>query len=52
MNFFGEIGFWVQFPKADTIKNYSKYLTLNTANEDEVVSEETEEIKESLTFSF
>ena len=52
VNFFGEIGWWIQFPKADSIKNFEKYLSLDTATEDEVVSEETEENKKSLTFSF
>lgn len=52
MNFFGEIGYWIQLPKAETIKDFEKYLSLDTANEDELVSEETEEIKQSLTFSF
>lgn len=54
MNFFGEIGYWVQFPKADTIKNFNKYTSLDTAIEDESVSEieETEETKKPLTFSF
>jgi hypothetical protein len=52
MNFFGEIGYWKQFPKVDAIKNFEKYLSLNSIEEDELVSEEIEEPKESLTFSF
>lgn len=58
VNFFGEIGYWNQFPKADEVKDFKKYLSLHTAlneeQEDEGFStEDTEEKNDKpLTFSF
>ena len=53
VNFFGEIGYWNQFPKVNEIKDFKKYLSLTTAlQEDEVTTEDTVETKQPLTFSF
>jgi hypothetical protein len=56
INFFGEIGYWNQFPKVDTIKDFSKYLSLYKALEAEddtsTVNEDTGEVKKPITFSF
>lgn len=51
MNFFGEIGYWKQLPKADEISDYTPYLhlTTNEEKEDEVVEEQP---KKEITFEF
>lgn len=51
MNFFGEIGYWKQLPKADQITDYTPYLHLTKEDkiEDEVVKEQP---KKPLTYSF
>lgn len=57
VNFFGEIGYWKQFPKADEVKDFKKYLSLHTAlkeKEDETFSkgDTLEKNNGPLTFSF
>lgn len=57
VNFFGEIGYWKELPKASEIKDFRKYLSLNTAlqeekEDDSTVNDLTGEIKQSITFSF
>ena len=57
VNFFGEIGYWNQFPKVTEIKDFKKYLSLNTALQEEeednsAVEESTGEIQKPLIFSF
>jgi hypothetical protein len=51
MNFFGEIGYWRQLPKAEDITDYSLYLNLesNTKNVDDVPQKER---KEELIYNF
>lgn len=55
VNFFGEIGYWNQFPKSDTITDYTKYLSLTTAfqeNEDSSTEDTVETKQQPLKFSF
>ncbi len=55
VNFFGEIGYWNQFPKADTISDFTKYLSLTTAfqeNEDSPTEDTVEAKQQPLKFSF
>lgn len=57
VSFFGEIGYWNELPKASEIKDFRKYLSLNTAlqeeeEDDSTVDNLTGEIQKPLTFSF
>jgi hypothetical protein len=51
MNFFGEIGYWKQLPKAEEITDYSLYLSLNpnTQIKDDVPQNEQ---KKELIYNF
>ena len=44
MNFFGEIGYWKQLPKAEEIVDYTPYLSLDTEEKDETPTQESTEI--------
>lgn len=57
VSFYGEIGYWNELPKASEIKDFRKYLSLNTAlqeeeEDDSIVDSSTGEIQKPLTFSF
>jgi hypothetical protein len=57
VSFFGEIGYWNELPKASEIKDFRKYLSLNTAlqeeeEDDSTVDDSTGEIQKPLTFNF
>lgn len=55
MNFFGELGYWKELPKAKDIQDWTKYLSLNKIKqekEDEISTKDIVEIKQPLTYSF
>lgn len=55
VNFFGEIGYWRQLPKAEEIKDYKPYLNLQIKQDitkDITIEEPVVQNKNKITFSF
>ena len=55
VSFYGEIGYWKELPKAQTIKDFKMYVSLRRLNQekkDEISVENSTEIKKPITFSF
>lgn len=54
VNFFGEIGYFAQLPKADTIQDYTPYLYLNSniKQDSEQKDSEVKDLNNQITFSF
>lgn len=55
VSFYGEIGYWRELPKANTIKDFRLYTSLKKIKqelEDEVSTKPIVEVKQPLTYSF
>ena len=52
VNFFGEVGYWRQLPKAEDIKDFKPYLSLKIKQQELEDAHPIKDEKQNLTFSF